>query len=54
MESDFGYGPDAHACDLKGSVTKAGATRSEHQFDTPIARLPVWPNVTPQPATAAH
>ena len=40
VESDFGYGPEAHACDLKSSLTPNGVTRSEYQMDHAIPRLP--------------
>jgi len=39
VESDFGFGPDAHACDLKSSVTANGITRSDYQLDAPIPPL---------------
>jgi aryl-alcohol dehydrogenase-like predicted oxidoreductase len=31
VESDFGFGPDAHACDLKSSVSETGTTKSHYQ-----------------------
>ncbi|HVT80153.1 MAG TPA: aldo/keto reductase, partial [Phycisphaerae bacterium] len=31
VESDFGFGADAHACDLKSSVDASGHTRSQYQ-----------------------
>lgn len=31
VESDFGLGPEAHACDLKSSVSPTGASRSRYQ-----------------------
>lgn len=31
VESDFGFGPEAHACELKSSVTPDGRVRSEYQ-----------------------
>jgi hypothetical protein len=31
VESDFGYGPEAHACDLKSSVDASGHTKSHYQ-----------------------
>ncbi len=35
VESDFGFGSDAHACDLKSSVDPAGHTKSHYQKDVP-------------------
>jgi len=39
VESDFGYGPDAHACELKSSVSASGVTRSYYQSGEPTPRL---------------
>ncbi len=39
VENDFGFGPEAHACDLKSSITDSGVTRSEYQLNTPIPKL---------------
>ena len=38
-ESDFGFGLDAHACDLKSSLSPTGATRSYYQAAEPIPEL---------------
>ncbi|MGC9259430.1 MAG: aldo/keto reductase [Phycisphaerae bacterium] len=35
VENDFGFGPDAHACDLKSSITPSGSTRSVYQKGQP-------------------
>lgn len=37
VESDFGFGPEAHACDLKSSVTETGTHRSKYQFGEPVS-----------------
>jgi aryl-alcohol dehydrogenase-like predicted oxidoreductase len=39
VESDFGFGPDAHACDLKSSIDPAGHTPSLYQAGQPIPAL---------------
>ena len=39
VESDFGFGPDAHACDLKSSIDPAGHTRSRYQKSEPVPAL---------------
>ena len=39
VESDFGFGPEAHACDLKSSVDPSGHTRSHYQKDQPTPAL---------------
>lgn len=39
VESDFGFGPDAHACNLKSSVNPEGHTRSYYQKDIPVPAL---------------
>lgn len=39
VESDFNFGPDAHACDLKSSVDPSGATRSNYERDKPLPAL---------------
>ena len=54
VENDFGFGAEAHACDLKSSLTASGVTRSEYQMDHAVPRLP-WsaPTAVPQPASAA-
>jgi aryl-alcohol dehydrogenase-like predicted oxidoreductase len=39
VESDFGFGPDAHACDLKSSVDPTGHTRSHYQKGQPTPAL---------------
>jgi len=36
VESDFGFGPDAHACDLKSSIDPAGHTKSHYQKGHPL------------------
>ena len=36
VESDFGYGADAHACDLKSSVDGSGHTKSHSQKGQPL------------------
>ena len=40
VESDFGYGPDAHACDLKSSISLSGTTRSAYQKSQSVPALP--------------
>ena len=40
VESDFGLGTDAHACDIKSSVDISGATRSMYQRGWPTPSLP--------------
>lgn len=39
VESDFGFGPDAHACDLKSSVDASGRTASHYQSGQPVPAL---------------
>ena len=39
VESDFGFGPDAHACNLKSSVDKEGHTHSRYQAGEPVPAL---------------
>jgi aryl-alcohol dehydrogenase-like predicted oxidoreductase len=39
VESDFDFGPDAHACDLKSSVDPSGHTRSHYQAGQPVPTL---------------
>ncbi len=39
VESDFHFGPDAHACDLKSSLTASGTHRSEYQKNQPVPLL---------------
>jgi len=39
VESDFGFGPDAHACDLKSSFVPGGATKSQYQRHQPVPQL---------------
>ena len=39
VESDFGFGPEAHACDLKSSVAGGGAHRSEYQKGEAVPAL---------------
>jgi hypothetical protein len=39
VEADFGFGPDAHACDLKSSVDPSGHTRSHYQKGHPTPAL---------------
>ncbi len=36
-ESDFGFGPEAHACDLKSSVSPSGAVRSAYGANQAMA-----------------
>jgi aryl-alcohol dehydrogenase-like predicted oxidoreductase len=43
VETDFGFGPDAHACDLKSSVSLNGATRSYYQCTEAMPLLPWSP-----------
>jgi aryl-alcohol dehydrogenase-like predicted oxidoreductase len=38
-ESDFGFGPQAHACDVKSSISATGATRSYYQVGEPVPEL---------------
>jgi len=38
-ESDFGFGPDAHACNLKSSVDSSGATASAYELQKPVPIL---------------
>ena len=40
VETDFGLGSQAHACDLKSSVALSGATPSMYQFGQPTPALP--------------
>lgn len=39
VESDFGFGPAAHACDLKSSVAPDGTTRSHYQRGTAVPAI---------------
>lgn len=39
VESDFNFGPDAHACDLKSSIDPSGHTRSHYQSGQPVPSL---------------
>jgi len=39
VESDFGFGPEAHACELKSSVNPDGRTRSDYQRTQPVPAL---------------
>ncbi len=39
VESDFDFGPEAHACDLKSSVDAAGHTRSHYQKGQAVPAL---------------
>lgn len=36
VESDFHFGPDAHACNLKSSIDQTGFTRSHYQKGVPV------------------
>ena len=36
VESDFGFGVEAHACDLKSSIDPEGRTRSDYQKGKPL------------------
>ncbi len=40
VETDFGFGPEAHACDIKSSVAEGGITRSVYQMGDPVPMLP--------------
>ncbi len=52
FETDFGLGPNAHACDLKSSVSPTGVTRSYYQAGEPVPELP-WPaRATPVSTTS--
>ncbi len=39
VESDFGLGAEAHACDLKSSIDPTGHTRSSYQRGVPVPPL---------------
>jgi aryl-alcohol dehydrogenase-like predicted oxidoreductase len=39
VESDFHFGPEAHACDLKSSVDPSGHTTSRYQMHDPVPAL---------------
>lgn len=39
VESDFGFGPDAHACELKSSMSDHGATSSYYQAGEVVPQL---------------
>lgn len=39
VESDFGFGPEAHACELKSSVSDSGVTRSFYQSGQAVPQL---------------
>jgi len=39
VESDFNFGPDAHACDLKSSIDPSGHTKSHYQAGHPVPAL---------------
>jgi hypothetical protein len=41
VENDFGLGHDAHACDLKSSISPTGSTRSAYQKGQPAEINPV-------------
>ena len=47
VETDFGLGADAHACDIKSSVDISGATRSMYQRGCPTPPLPFVPGANP-------
>jgi aryl-alcohol dehydrogenase-like predicted oxidoreductase len=40
VESDFGLGADAHACDVKSSVSVSGIARSSYQKGQSVPSLP--------------
>ncbi len=53
VESDFGMGADAHACDLKSSVAVSGSTRSVYQYGDPTPALPFSLEAKPTEAASA-